>query len=352
MVADHVTFRDRSALREPAKALRFSREEIDRFIRFGRCGEAAKIPPVLRRVAGRIRGFPRYLGAHPGGGTLGVFYVESPATRQLLAKMRKGDFENMVIPSSIIRPAANRYIREFVRRLHGAGYPPLHPRLEETLRETFGIMVYQEDVSRVAIDLAGFSAGEADRLRKVLTKKCRELRLAVFRGKFFAGGVERGVSPEVIEKVWEMILSFDDYSFCKSHSASYAVVSFKLAWMKRFHPLEFFVSVINNGGGYYTWQTYIDECRRAGFPVLPPDVNLSGRVYIAEYGGAARSAGGAGAVARAQPGVHRPHPGRTGGAGGLRRPAGASPWSSSPSRTGTPSTRPCSSPVPSWNTTR
>jgi error-prone DNA polymerase len=384
MVADHVTFRDRSSLREPAKALGFNPQEIDRFIRFDRYGEEERIPAPLARVARRIRGFPRYLGTHPGGvvvtprpitwythlqdsplgvpviawekdgaedaglvkidllgnrslgvlrdiltrvngrdaggngrggphpgcgpltwegldpledpqtrrliagsGTLGVFYVESPATRQLLAKMRTGDFENLVIASSIIRPAANRYIQEFVRRLQGASYPPLHPALEETLKETYGIMVYQEDVSRVAIDLAGFSPGEADRLRKVLTKKDRDLRLAAFREKFFAGGAGRGVPPQALEKIWEMILSFDGYSFCKAHSASYALVSFKLAWLKRWHPLEFFVAVINNGGGYYTRQTYVNECRRAGFPVLPPDINRSHWEYSAEPAGPA-----------------------------------------------------------------
>jgi len=217
------------------------------------------------------------------GRTLGVFYIESPATRQLLRKMRRGDFENLVIASSIIRPAANRFIEEFVRRLHGAPHDPLHPLLEETLRETLGIMVYQEDVSRVAIDLAGFSPGEADQLRKVLTKKDRALRLPDFRERFFRRGRSRGVGEAVLEKVWEMILSFDGYSFCKAHSASYALVSYRLAYLRRFHPLEFLAAVINNGGGFYTRQTYLDECRRLGFPILGPDVNRSQARYTVEY---------------------------------------------------------------------
>ncbi len=219
------------------------------------------------------------------GGTLGVFYVESPATRQLLAKMQRGDYENLVIASSIIRPAANKYIRTFVKRLRGAPYKPLHPMIADTLAETYGIMVYQEDVSRVAIDLAGFPIEKADKLRKILSKKDRELRLPDFKEEFFRGGRAKGVGDDALGKAWEMILSFDGYSFCKPHSASYAQVSFRLAYLKRYYPLEFIASVINNGGGFYGRQTYVDECRRMGFPVLPPDVNASRWEYTAEAPG-------------------------------------------------------------------
>ncbi len=221
------------------------------------------------------------------GRTLGIFYVESPATRQLLQKMRAGDYERLVIASSIIRPAANRWIREFVQRLHGAPYRPLAPQLEKTLEETCGIMVYQEDVSRVVIDAAGFSAGDADQLRKILSKKDRELRLPDFRERFFRGGGERGVPRRDLEQIWEMIMSFEGYSFCKAHSASYALVSYKLAHLKRLYPLEFFTAVINNGGGFYTRQTYLNEVRRLGFPILPPDVNWSRLDYTVERAAAA-----------------------------------------------------------------
>jgi error-prone DNA polymerase len=154
--------------------------------------------------------------------------------------------------------------------------------IQRTLAETYGVMVYQEDVARVAIDLAGFPIEDADRLRKVLSKKDRELALADFREEFFRGGRARGVEEETLGKVWDMILSFDGYSFCKAHSASYAQVSYRLAYMKRYYPLEFLASVINNGGGFYGRQTYVDECRRMGFPVLPPDVNASRWEYTAE----------------------------------------------------------------------
>jgi DNA polymerase III alpha subunit len=209
------------------------------------------------------------------GDTLGVFYVESPATRQLLKKMQRGDYEHLVIASSIIRPAANRYIKEFVRRLKGGAYEPVHPLVEETLKETRGIMVYQEDVARVAIAVAGFSPAEADGLRKVLSKKDREIRLKAYKERFFTGGRKRNVGEKPLRSLWDMVLSFDGYSFCKAHSASYALVSYRLAYLKRYYLLEFLVSVINNGGGFYNSQVYLNEARRRGIVILPPDVNKS-----------------------------------------------------------------------------
>lgn len=218
------------------------------------------------------------------GDTLGVFYIESPATRQLLKKMGRADYEKLVIASSIIRPAANRYIEQFVRRLHGMPYAPLHVSVEHTLKETFGIMVYQEDVSRVAIAIAGFSPAEADLLRKILSKKYGAPALQSYRERFFAGARERGVDEHTIGKVWDMILSFDGYSFCKAHSASYALVSYRLACLKHYFPLEFMVSVINNGGGFYSRQTYVNHCRRMGYTVLGPDINKSELSYTVEPG--------------------------------------------------------------------
>ena len=216
------------------------------------------------------------------GNTLGVFYVESPATRQLLKKMGQGDFPRLVIASSIIRPAANRYISEFVRRLKGGEYDPLLPVLDNILQETFGIMVYQEDVSRAAIAVSSFTPEEADRLRKALTRKDRGLWLKDFRERFFTGGITNGVNKHILDTLWDMILSFEGYSFCKSHSASYALVSYRLAFLKRYHPLEFFTSVINNGGGFYSRQVYLNEVRRLGFPILFPDVNMSEKKYTVE----------------------------------------------------------------------
>ena len=221
------------------------------------------------------------------GDTLGVFYVESPATRQLLRKMGVGDYEHLVIASSIIRPAANAYINEFVRRLHSAPYDPLHPTVAETLKETYGIMVYQEDVSRVAIDSCGFTPEEADGLRKILSKKDRQTKVEKYREQFFQKGLKQGLSGRVLRTLWDGIRSFEGYSFCKAHSASYALVSYKCAWLKRYYPLEFLVSVINNGGGFYSRQVYLNAVRRMGFTILGPCVNRSDRRFTA-CGGALR----------------------------------------------------------------
>ncbi len=207
--------------------------------------------------------------------TMGCFYVESPATRQLLSKMQTGDYENLVIASSIIRPAANKWIREFVRRLHGGDYDPLHPLLDETLKETYGIMVYQEDVTRVAMRLAGFNADEGNELRKVMSKKHKEAKLRDYCQKFITGARKNGVADDIIETLWEMIMSFSGYSFCKPHSASYALVSFKSAYLKAHYPAEFMASVMSNLGGYYSTFGYYSEARRLGLKVLLPNINAS-----------------------------------------------------------------------------
>ncbi len=214
------------------------------------------------------------------GQSMGVFYVESPAMRQLQKKTGRGDFAHLVIHSSIIRPAANKFIAAYVRRLRGEQYEPLHPVLDHILRETYGIMVYQEDVSKAAVALAGLTPAEADGLRKALTKKNHEARLAAYREQFFEGAAARGVSSEVIEQIWEMIRSFDGYSFCKPHSASYAVVSFQSAYLKTHHAAEFMAAVLSNGGGFYSASAYVSEARRMGLTVLPPDVNESRVRYI------------------------------------------------------------------------
>lgn len=218
------------------------------------------------------------------GDTIGVFYVESPAMRQLQKKTAKGDFDHLVIHSSIIRPAANEFIREYIKRLHGAPYEPLHPILERTLAETHGVMCYQEDVAKVAIAMAGFDAACADELRKILSKKHKVKRLADLKERFFAGAAERGIERDVVDRVWAMIGSFSGYSFCKPHSASYAMVSFKACYLRAHYPAEFMAAVISNEGGYYSTLAYISEARRMGLEILPADVNASGIHYAGANG--------------------------------------------------------------------
>lgn len=213
------------------------------------------------------------------GQTMGGFYVESPAMRQLLQKAQTGKLEDLFVLSSIIRPAANKYIREYVRRLRGGAYQPLHPLVEETLAETYGIMCYQEDISRVAIALCDFSVADADGLRKAFSRKDSERVVPQYRAKFFAGARRKGVDDSIVGQVWEMILSFSGYSFCKPHSASYALVSFQAIYLRAHFPAEFIAAVISNGGGYYSTFAYLSEAKRMGLRVLPLDINHSEKKY-------------------------------------------------------------------------
>ncbi len=208
------------------------------------------------------------------GNTMGCFYIESPAMRLLQKKARQGDFEHLVIHSSIIRPAANEFIREYVRRLRGGAWQALHQELDGVLDDTFGIMVYQEDVSRVAVKF-GFSDVDADRLRKIMSKKDKWKKLADYKEQFFAGARAKKVEQETTEKIWQMMMSFDGYSFCKPHSASYAKVSFQAAFLKTHYPAEFMAAVISNQGGFYSTFAYVSETKRLGVRVLAPDVNKS-----------------------------------------------------------------------------
>ena len=209
------------------------------------------------------------------GNTMGCFYIESPAMRLLQKKTKVGDFEHLIIHSSIIRPAANEFIREYVRRLHGGEWEPIHPLLVDVLDETYGIMVYQEDVSRAAVALAGFSHTDADGLRKIMSKKDKARKLDDYKTRFTHGARERGVGNHQIEAVWDMMMSFRGYSFCKPHSASYARVSFQAAYLKTHYPAEFMAAVISNQGGFYSTFAYVSEARRMGLEILPPDVNQS-----------------------------------------------------------------------------
>ncbi|MCX5879636.1 MAG: DNA polymerase III subunit alpha, partial [Deltaproteobacteria bacterium] len=202
---------------------------------------------------------PETMNIFYDGNTFGVFYFESPATRQTLKKVSSGftfeeysrldHFHLNVVVTSIIRPASNQSIREWVARLHGEPWEPPHPFLRPVLEETLGVMVFQEQLSQSAMAMAGFDAAEADTLRKVVSKKHREKKLRDFYSRFVKGASERGVSQEKIEEVWQMMMGFEGYSFCKPHSASYTLVAYKSAYLRAHYPAEFMAAVMSNGGG-------------------------------------------------------------------------------------------------------
>lgn len=213
------------------------------------------------------------------GNTLGIFYTESPASRILCRKTKSGDYPILVINTSIIRPAANKYIREYLNRLFGIPSSEPHPLLRELLKETFGILVYQEDVMKLCSVIAGMDSGTADKLRKTLCKKSRSLAIEEFKEIFFKGGKLRGYEDDFLEEVWDMILSFSGYSFCKGHSCSYINVAMKACYLKTHYPAHFMCAVINNRGGYYDTFTYISEAKRMGIKILPPHINESERLF-------------------------------------------------------------------------
>ena len=209
------------------------------------------------------------------GRTMGVFYTESPASRALCIKSQAEEYEILVLNTSIIRPASNRFIRIYLERLHGGAWEPLDPSLRDVLSETFGVMVYQEDVVNVCSAFAGMPLATADGLRKALSKKRPVKALAAYAEEFVAGAIARGRRPETTTQVWEMVMSFAGYSFCKGHSCSYIQVAQQSAYLRAHYPAEFFAAVLANGGGFYAPFAYVAEARRAGLTVRPPDVNAS-----------------------------------------------------------------------------
>lgn len=213
------------------------------------------------------------------GDTIGVFYVESPASRILQQRVGRGDYEHLTIHSSLIRPAANHWVDAYVARTRGEAYEPIHPSLDDLLSESYGVLVYQEDVMRVAQGMAGFTYKQADKLRKALGKKDHAARVPDYKAAFMDGCRANGIPVKGAEEVWSMIETFTGYSFCKPHSASYARVSYESGWIKAHHPAPFFAAVINNQGGFYPAIAYLGDARRHGVKVLGPDVNESQAGY-------------------------------------------------------------------------
>jgi len=213
------------------------------------------------------------------GETKGCFYVESPSMRGLIQKLQCDDYPTLVAASSIIRPGVARsgMMREYIYRFHNPDkFEYIHPVMKEQLEETFGVMVYQEDVLKVCHHFAGLDLADADTLRRAMSGKYRskqEMQRIV--DKFFSNCHEKGYSEDITREVWRQIESFAGYSFSKAHSASYAVESFQSLYLKAHFPIEFMVAVINNFGGFYRTWVYVHEARRCGATIQLPCVNRS-----------------------------------------------------------------------------
>ena len=211
--------------------------------------------------------------------TNGCFYIESPAMRGLLRKLRCDDYKTLVAASSIIRPgvAKSGMMRQYIQHFHDPQHIDyLHPVLKQLLEETYGVMVYQEDVLKVCHHFAGLDLSDADVLRRMMNHKSRRKdEMTELTKRFFDNCKSRGYPDKVANEVWRQIESFAGYSFSKAHSASYAVESFQSLFLKAYFPLEFQVAVINNFGGFYPTWVYFNELRRQGGVIHLPCVNMS-----------------------------------------------------------------------------
>lgn len=213
------------------------------------------------------------------GHCIGCFYIESPAMRSLLKKLRCDNYKHLVAASSIIRPGVSKsgMMKEFIKRFHSPNsFKYLHPVFEEHLSEIFGVMVYQEDTMKIIHHFAGLDLDESDVLRRIMSgKKYKEETLQRLETKYYKNCKERGYTKELAKEVWRQVESFSGYSFCKAHSASFAVESFQNLYLKAHYPLEFMVAVINNFGGFYQTEYYFHEAKISGATIHAPCVNKS-----------------------------------------------------------------------------
>jgi DNA polymerase-3 subunit alpha len=223
--------------------------------------------------------------------TLGVFQLESRGMRDYLRKLEPGTLEDIIAINALYRPGplGSDMVDDFIHRKKGqVKVEYLHPLLEPILRTTYGVMLYQEQVMRIAKDLAGFSLGQADLLRRAMGSKNPE-KMEQMRGKFVAGAKEHGIKGDTAESIYNQMAKFSGYGFNKSHSAAYSVVAYQTAYLKAHFGAEFMAALLTSEtGNQDKISQYVYECRRMGHPVLPPDVNESGAEFTVTPEGAVR----------------------------------------------------------------
>jgi len=213
------------------------------------------------------------------GESLGVFQCESPGMRQLLRGLTVRDKKDAAIALSLIRPgpASGGTKSEFIQRhLNNKPFEYLHPKMQEVLGQTHGVMLYQEDVMRIAVEVAGYSLAEANQFRTEVSSNVPAGRLQQQYVDFLYAKAERqGIDRETAGAIWERILSFAAYSYCKAHATVYANIAWQTAFLKAHYPLQFYTSLFNNHHGMYPLRVYVWEAIRHGIRVLPPHVNHS-----------------------------------------------------------------------------
>lgn len=219
------------------------------------------------------------------GDTSGIFQLESAGMRRVLRELKPSNFEDIVSVLALYRPGPMEFIPKYIGGKHGVlavEYP--HPSLEPILKDTYGIIVYQEQIMQIASLMAGFSLGEADLLRRAVSKKKREV-LDEERAHFVKGSLSQGYVEEEANRVYDMIVRFADYGFCRAHAAAYGVLTFQTAWLKAHYPVPFMASMLASvTGNMRKTAEYADECRRIGIEVLPPDINGSSTSFTPSEG--------------------------------------------------------------------
>jgi DNA polymerase-3 subunit alpha len=213
------------------------------------------------------------------GNTLGCFQLESPGMRGLLKWLRPRNLNDVATSISLFRPGPleGGFMDTFMRRHLGLELVEyLHPSMEHILKETNGVILYQEQFLRLVHTLAGLSLGEAEHLRKALGKTRSPEERTQLGSEFVAGAIKRGINQIQAEKVWEIVAGYTGFGFCAAHAHSYALTAYRSAYMKAHYPAHFLAAQINNQGGYYGPSVYVEEARRLGIELLPPNVNESG----------------------------------------------------------------------------
>ncbi len=214
------------------------------------------------------------------GNTVGIFQFESAGMQEYLRKLKPNRIEDLIAMNALYRPGPMENIDIYISRKHGREtIEYLHPKLEAILKETYGIIVYQEQVMRVASELAGFSLSKADNLRRAMGKK-KKSEMENVKIEFIEGCKNNGLDLETAEAIFELVFKFASYGFNKSHSAAYALLAYQTAYLKRHYPSEFMAATLTSEiNGSTRIAVLIEECRRMGINILPPDINISGDVF-------------------------------------------------------------------------
>ncbi len=220
--------------------------------------------------------------------TIGTFQLESPAQREMAGRLLPERFEDIIISISLVRPGPlkSNMDKDYLPRRHGKeAVTYLHPKLKNALSETLGVILYQEQVLRVAHDLAGMSYAEADGFRRAMTHDRSDEEMGKMRVSFISRSINGGVSKEVAEKVFEQLAAFAAYGFCKAHAVAYARLAYQTLWLKCHYPADFFAAVLSNQPmGYYPSSVLIADAKRFGVEILPLDINSSLDRYAVEDG--------------------------------------------------------------------